>query len=228
MRNVSFSSLSAIKPINVLGTVQSSRRHQPYRTSLVAFFSVRRRRDNNRDGIRSPAPAQQSSDADGDVENVGDDDKARAALGRKNRSAVVEPHDFVPRAKAFLDKIHKALLPLVPINDNMIVTRGEEEPPEDDDNDLNGTVVDDESIVYGPYLLIDLGPMHGQYTLTVDALQSHILFQSPISGQRVYAVHSSSAATTSADEWCCVEDGHNLEGILVRDLIRQIQGVPNL
>lgn len=97
----------------------------------------------------------------------------------------------------------------------MILTRGKEFQRDDDDDDY----VRDESVVDGPFFLIDLGPADGQYSLTVDLQQCVILLQSPISGQHAYHL---------TNDWCCVQDGHHLEGILVRDLIRQIQGVPNL
>lgn len=145
------------------------------------------------------------------------DEESDSRSFRIAREVHAGPEDFEPKARLFLDKIHAAMQPLIPINENMIVTRGEEQPEQ-----LGDDREPDESIVYGPFLLIDLSPVHGQYTLTVDTLQGVLLFQSPISGQRHYRMHSTSG------EWCCVQDGHNLEGLLVRDLIRQIQGVPNL
>jgi frataxin-like iron-binding protein CyaY len=191
-------------------------------TLAHAFSSVvRRRRANNRDGIR-PAPPPLAADP-GEATSASDtvdldEQRDNSSSSRKHRDAHTSPPvDFEPKARLFLDKIYAAMQPLIPINENMIVTRGEEQPELlDDDEEL------DESIVYGPFLLIDLGPVHGQYSLTADTLQGVLLFQSPISGQRHYKLHPTSG------EWCCVQDGHNLEGLLVRDLIRQIQGVPNL
>jgi Frataxin-like domain len=92
----------------------------------------------------------------------------------------------------------------------------------------------------GEYLWIDLGPVHGQYTIQADETMQIVMLLSPISGQRVYRYnnqHNSSSSdqqqgeTTAAHDpnrWMCTDDGHVLEGLLVRDLIRQIQGVPNL
>jgi frataxin-like iron-binding protein CyaY len=192
-------------------------------TYLAHSFSsvVRRRRANNRDGTR-PAPPPPLLEAGTDeATSVVDLEAERDSSSSRKRGMVRDTHaslaDFEPNARLFLDKINAAMQPLIPINENMIVTRGEEHPElSGDDEEL------DESIVYGPFLLIDLGPVHGQYTLTADTLQGVLLFQSPISGQRHYRMHATSG------EWCCVQDGHNLEGLLVRDLIRQIQGVPNL
>jgi Frataxin-like domain len=176
-----------------------------YHGTEISSLPVRRRRTNTRDGSR-PKPTVREED--------GANSEPRSH--RKIRS-VTDPDTFLQAATALLDKLHMALRPLIPINDNMLVTRGDEQPEGDTDTDDE----EESDIVYGPFLLIDLGPVDGQYALTVDALQHLILFRSPISGQRVYHL-------TKAGDWCCVEDGHNLEGILVRDLIRQIKGVPNL
>lgn len=172
-----------------------------HRTSLTAL-SVRRRRTNTRD---SSSP--QSIVAD-------DDENSESPRPISICTSVTDSEPFLKAGIALLDKLLIALQPLVPINDNMFLTRGEERS---DGNDDGG----EGDILYGPFLLIDLGPVDGQYTLTVDVLQHVILFQSPISGQRIYQL-------SKAGDWCNVEDGHNLEGILVRDLIRQIQGVPKL
>jgi hypothetical protein len=89
------------------------------------------------------------------------------------------------------------------VNDHFVLVRGKEE-------DL------------GEYLLLDLGPVHGQYTIQVDEGQALVLLCSPISGQIYYVL------SASTGEFCGLDDGHALEGLLVRDLIRQIYGVPQL
>lgn len=161
-------------------------------------------------------------------------------------------------AAALLDKFHAALRPLAPINEGMVLARGragdrEElrfpsrnmrpvndlaEPPtaadeEEEDENKKGTTMeeeedddrdeDDDTIALsGEYLLIDLGPVHGQYTIQADPANRLIRLQSPLSGAIPYRHDAASG------EWCSVHDDHNLTGMLVRDLIRQIQGVPQL
>ena len=125
-----------------------------YHGTSTTLLSVRRRRTNTRDGIRAKAPAVGDDDDN-------DDEKAR----------VRSRDEFLPAAVAFLDKLHAALQPLLPINENMIVTRGIEKP-EDDDNKYGRDGEKDDSIVYGPFLLIDLGPTDGQYSLAVDTEQN--------------------------------------------------------
>ena len=95
-----------------------------------------------------------------------------------------------------------------------------EEVVDDVDDDDRDTIA-----LRGEYLLIDLGPVHGQYTLQADDHQSSnilVQMQSPLSGVIPYRYN------VSTREWRSVVDNHHLVGMLVRDLIRQIQGVPNL
>jgi hypothetical protein len=111
---------------------------------------------------------------------------------------------FKRKSSELLDKLQAALQPLgPPLNDPFLLVRGVEE-------DL------------GEYLLLDLGPVHGQYTIQVDEVQALVLLSSPISGPVYYVL------SASTGEFCGLDDGHALEGLLVRDLIRQVYGVPQL
>jgi hypothetical protein len=110
---------------------------------------------------------------------------------------------FKQKSSELLDKLYAALKPLgPPLNDPFVLVRGVED--------------------LGEYLLLDLGPVHGQYNLQVDEEQALVLLSSPVSGQFYYILSSSTG------EFCGLDDGHALEGLLVRDLIRQIYGVPQL
>lgn len=71
-------------------------------------------------------------------------------------------------------------------------------------------------------LSIHLKPEHGTYVIQVDMENLRIQYSSPISGQFLYML---SAMT---HEWVGDPDFHSLEGMLVRDLIRQCQGLPDL
>ena len=115
--------------------------------------------------------------------------------------AVTDPEIFAKESAKLMDKIFNALDPLKYSNDNFILTRGHEED-------------------VGNFILLDLGPVHGQYNLQVDLEQKIVMMQSPISGQLLYIL------SASTGDWCGDVDGHRLEGLLVRDLIRQINGVP--
>ena len=80
-----------------------------------------------------------------------------------------------------------------------------------------------QQVVDGPYLKIELGPIHGQYTFIADTESRSIYFQSPISGNLIYHFD-----INRTNEWINIHDQHNLIGMFVRDIIRQIQGVPKL
>jgi hypothetical protein len=116
--------------------------------------------------------------------------------------AVKDPEIFARESEKLMNKIYNALEPLKSVNDDYILTRGHEDD-------------------FGDFILLDLGPVRGQYNIQVDLEQKVVMMQSPISGQLLYIL----SATTG--DWCGDVDGHRMEGLLVRDLIRQINGVPN-
>jgi frataxin-like iron-binding protein CyaY len=71
-------------------------------------------------------------------------------------------------------------------------------------------------------LEIDLGPQVGKYVLQVDYDEQECILTSPVSGQLTYRYSS------EIGDWLNVQDGHYLIGLLVRDMLRQIIGVPDL
>lgn len=131
----------------------------------------------------------------------------------------VSPKDFASCSMNLLDKLNQRCLPLTKINDNMKVVKG--------DSCIDKTakalgIESNDSLIDGPYLLVDVGPVDGRYVLIVDMERRLVLFQSPISGHLLYEYHS------PTETWMNIQDGHNLEGIFVRDLCRKIKGYPNL
>ena len=179
-------------------TIPSFHSRRYFHATALREAAIRRRR---RRGGQAPSPGyndnkqQQQPDDDGD-----DEGSARRPIRR-----VMDPVVFGTRATALVNKIHTALIPLQAINDPFILTRDR-----------------DPEIGNGEYILLDVGPLFGQYTLQVDPEQALVDFQSPISGIMQYY------CSTEDGEWRSMEDGHILEGLLVRDLIRQIKGVPKL
>jgi hypothetical protein len=136
-----------------------------------------------------------------EVDNTEQRPKDLDAMGIR-QPAVKDPEIFARESEKLMNKIFDALEPLKSVNDDYILTRGYEEE-------------------FGDFILLDLGPVRGQYNIQVDLEQKVIMIQSPISGQLLYIL----SATTG--DWCGDVDGHRMEGLLVRDLIRQINGVPN-
>lgn len=117
-------------------------------------------------------------------------------------NAVDDDVEFVQAASALLDKLEKAMEPMKRQNEIFQVER------------FFGDL--------GEVLTIDLGPKEGKYRVEM-SLDDHLFeYTSPISGKILYVF----SADTS--EWVGIEDGHSFEGLLVRDLIRQCQGLPNL
>ena len=185
-------------------------------------------------------------------------------------SVKIEPKVFLSHVTALFETVHQSMIPLIPINDGMILIRGESsrmmheeqerkeqeerkrakkemkenkktetqtsgttnenrkqnnEKNDDDDERESASVqsIGDHRVIDGPYLKIELGPIHGQYTFVADLEFNTILFQSPISGQLIYFYDFQ-----HTNEWINVHDQHNLLGMFVRDIIRQIQGVPKI
>jgi frataxin-like iron-binding protein CyaY len=62
----------------------------------------------------------------------------------------------------------------------------------------------------------------GVYAFEVDEDSHSIMLQSPVSGQFTYVL------CASTGQWVNDLDGHMVEGMFVRDLIRHCNGVPNL
>jgi len=105
---------------------------------------------------------------------------------------------FIPASEDFLEKIEQALKPMEKANEVFIVTRK-------------------------PGLLrIELAPGLGNYTLEVTESESCLYMQSPLSGKFGYVLCGKTG------KWISSIDGHALEGMLVRDLIRQCNGLPDL
>jgi frataxin-like iron-binding protein CyaY len=59
-----------------------------------------------------------------------------------------------------------------------------------------------------------------EYSLEIDEDSNTVIMQSPLSGRFNYVLCS------STKNWVDEEDGHILEGMFVRDLIKQCNGVP--
>jgi hypothetical protein len=128
---------------------------------------------------------------------------AEASGDRVPIRRLTHPDEFAVVAQALLSKLYASLQPLAAINDPFFLSTGHEAG-------------------MGEYILLELGPLFGQYTVQVDNAQCLVHLQSPTSGAVQYY------RDLADGEWRSFEDGHILEGLLVRDLIRQIKGVPKL
>jgi hypothetical protein len=153
-----------------------------YSQSILLSFPVRRRRRQVERAIEDNDNADESPDT---------------------TASEIAQTEFDRAASFLVNKVYKALKPMVPLNDNFFLSRGED-------------------TAMGEYIMIDLGAADGQYNIQVDNEQQLLLMQTPISGQTQYVFSKRSG------DWISVDDGHIFEGLLVRDLIRQCRGVPKL
>ncbi|GKY94121.1 hypothetical protein MPSEU_000378200 [Mayamaea pseudoterrestris] len=151
-----------------------------------------------------PTPPQHDGDDDSedDDNNVSYDIGSRNSLGYSH-DAVTEVLLFRETATALIDKLYTALQPMEQVNDPFFLTKGMED-------DL------------GPFLLIDFGPLQGQYSIQVDVEQSVVTMSTPRIGQTVYIL------SKLTNDWVSIADGHVLEGMLVRELLHHAQGLPKL
>ena len=137
-----------------------------------------------------------------DADHTTADDDGTASKNPLKHVAVDDDEDFILGANALLDKLEKSVESMKKQNETFVVERFF--------SDL------------GEVLTIDLGPKEGKYRIEM-SLEDHVFeYSSPISGKILYILSAHSG------EWVGIEDGHLFEGIFVRDLIRQCQGLPNL
>jgi hypothetical protein len=181
-------------PLVIEKLIPSSPSCRHFHTTPSLSFAIRRRR---RGQAVAPTPTSDNIEYDTDDEEDGQPEPG------DSRDAVLDPIQFQQGGDALLEKIQVAMEPMQRANDHFFVSRGTEEE-------------------MGDFLLIDVGPVHGQYTLQIDLEQKCLVFQTPISGQYTYRL------SESKGEWFNEIDGHAFEGLLVRDLIRQVKGIPKL
>ena len=109
---------------------------------------------------------------------------------------ILHSNSMSDRKFVFLQKAERALHPMKSCNEVFELTSSSEK------------------------LSLKLSPAEGNYAMQVDEINFEILLQTPISGRFSYVL------CAEKGEWVGSEDGHSLEGLLVRDLIRQCNGYP--
>ena len=118
--------------------------------------------------------------------------------------AVKDPNVFRHEADKLLVKIESALRPMKKYNEVFTIT-----------------LIPRNHYQSGS-LTLELAPDDGTYSLEVDDEAMRVVFQSAMSGQYNYML------SASTGEWVDEKDGHSFVGMLVRDLIRQCNGLPDL
>jgi frataxin-like iron-binding protein CyaY len=118
-------------------------------------------------------------------------------------SPVSDTYEFNQAATRLLDKIEQAVEPMKAYNEVFYTKRSDGE--------------------IGEMFTIDLGPKVGIYQMEVSLEECVFEYSSPISGKLLYCLSSATG------EWVNTDDGHQFEGILVRDLLRSnCIGLPKL
>ena len=118
-------------------------------------------------------------------------------------SPVTNSSEFDQASSRLLDKIETAMEPMKSCNEIFITKRADGE--------------------LGEIFTIDLGPKIGIYQIEISQDEHVFEYSSPISGKLLYCLSSATG------EWVNIDDGHQFEGILVRDLLRSnCIGLPNL
>ena len=131
-----------------------------------------------------------------------EEDDGMSTLERMH-SPVSDTCEFNQAATRLLDKIEQAVEPMKAYNEVFYTKR------------LDGDI--------GEMFTIDLGPKVGIYQMEVSLEECVFEYSSPISGKLLYCLSSATG------EWVNTDDGHQFEGILVRDLLRSnCIGLPKL
>mmetsp|Transcript_8430 Transcript_8430/g.9680 ORF Transcript_8430/g.9680 Transcript_8430/m.9680 type:complete len:227 (+) Transcript_8430:51-731(+) len=127
------------------------------------------------------------------TENLTSNDESTETTLQR-RHAPVNSKEFYQSASEFLDQLEEAVEAMKIVNDFFITKRSR--------GDL------------GEIFTIDLGPKEGLYTVEISEMEHVFEYTSPISGKLLYCLSS------ITNTWINIDDGHQFEGILVRDLIR--------
>ena len=131
-----------------------------------------------------------------------EEDDGMSTLERMH-SPVSDTYEFSQAATRLLDKIEQAVEPMKAYNEFFNTKRSDGE--------------------IGEMFTIDLGPKVGIYQMEISQEECVFEYSSPISGKLLYCLSSATG------EWVNTDDGHQFEGILVRDLLRSnCIGLPKL
>ena len=175
----------------------------PFQQTMVAHFhssppdELPVRRRRENDTARDKATRTAAKTGEGQ-------DEAGDAVDNNNaqsHSAVTDPDEFRQAAKELLDKVETGLEPMAKVNDVFEVRRFKGEQ--------------------GETLIIDIGPVAGTYRVEISEDECMMQYSSPVSGNVLYMKSAKSG------DWVGIKDGHIFEGMLVRDLIRQCNGLPD-
>ncbi len=135
------------------------------------------------------------------VGDASEEDEGETLVHASKPSAIInDPSIFEEAARAFLNRAVEALEPMKAQNEVMKMTRSYTEQ--------------------GEKLVVSFKPGDGKYILQVDVDVGTLSLTSPMSGNHVYVL----CAYTG--QFLGMNDGHVCEGMIVRDMIRHCNGMP--
>lgn len=121
-----------------------------------------------------------------------------AAVGSAKLICVAEGEEFASRAAAALEVIAASFEALKPVNDDLEV-----------------------KFQAAHQVVASLSNQEAFFTVTIDTEDAKIAFVSPVSALQFYVFDLNSK------RWVHAEDGHSLDGLLTRDVMRHAFGTPN-
>jgi hypothetical protein len=170
-------------------------------TGLTTSLPGRRRnRGVKRVGSRLVAPGH--GDHNNNNNDYNNDEENSQRLNVLQHTPVLDVVRFRQAVNDLFEKLERALMPMKAKNDPFLISR------------LKGEI--------GEIFKLDLGPKEGFYQIEISEEECVFEYSSPVSGKLLYCLSSRTG------EWVGVDDGNAFEGIFVRDLIRQCQGLPDL
>ena len=185
----------------------ASLRRCDFHSSAIMSFPIRRRR-KVRNSLISPPTTTNEDDSD-------DGSSSQTARSGSSSDRIVDFDLFENESDKLLDKLYNAILPMKSKNDIFILERGHDRTA-------------------GPNVKVDLGPIIGTHYIDVNYSRFVVVYTSPVSGQFTYGLVKEENDSKKKDEgtsefrWREVSDGHQLEGMVVRDLLKTANGCPKL
>jgi frataxin-like iron-binding protein CyaY len=149
--------------------------------------------------VRYASTVRRRRGTSGHVQRNANEDEDRS----KTQTEIQDLKVFQQEADKLLVKLERALRPMEKHNDIFIITHTPR------NHYMDGS------------LTLELKPEDGTYRLEVNDESRRIHMTTALSGQFHYKY-------ASTGEWADELDGHSLVGMLVRDLIRQCNGLPDL
>jgi frataxin-like iron-binding protein CyaY len=137
----------------------------------------------------------------------------------KNKKSNSENYfDFNSKATEVLKQIYNALIPIINMNNGYKLYFISSDNDNNDNNKINDNI-NDITDLQGKELILEAGN-RGSYIFRIDKQYQFLIVTSPTSG--VYQYNYS----IPDGYWLSIIDGHDMRGLVTRDLLRHCTGLP--